>query len=203
MKTAGALLALACIAALAASPHFALAQDDDDDDGPTIEPVYDIAIDLDNDGKLDRVAVVQHQDSAGSDLYVYLGQGDEKLDLTRKPDLFKKDIATERVADLEPGGEGSLLLTYGCGGCSNDYETTLTIVYRGGKFLVAGFTQDWDTRDGIGSCDINFLTGQAVASRGLEDRSTAERKFKPVKLTLADWSEDDGAVACGFAAVGR
>jgi hypothetical protein len=195
MKTESALLGLACMVVLAASPHFAFAQGDDDDDGPTIEPVYDIALDLDNDGKLDRVAVVQHPDSAGSDLYVYLGAGDEKLDLTRKPDLFKKDIATERVADLEPGGDGSLLLTYGCGGCSNDYQTTLTIVYRGGKFLVAGFTQDWDTREGIGSCDINFLSGQAVATRGLEDASKAERKFKPVKLTLADWSEDDGAVA--------
>jgi len=202
MKIAAAL-GLALMVALAASPQFGLAQDDDDDDGPTIEPAYDIVLDLDNDGKFDRVATVQHPDSAGSDLYVYLGQGEEKLDLTRKPDLFKKDIATERISDLEPGGDGSLLLTYGCGGCSNDYETTLTIVYRGGKFLVAGFTQDWATREGIGSCDINFLTGQAVASRGLEDASKAERKFKPVKLTLANWSEDEGAVACGFAGVGH
>ena len=203
MKAAGALLGLACMVELAACPRLALAQDDDDDDGPTIEPFYDIALDLDHDGKLDRVAVVQHPDSAGSDLYVYLGQGDDKLDLTRKPDLFKKDIATERVANLEEGDNGSLLLTYGCGGCSNDDETTLTIVYRGSKFLVAGFTQDWDTREGIGSCAINFLSGRAIASRGLEDKSKAERKFKPVKLTLVDWSEDDGAVACGFAGVGR
>jgi hypothetical protein len=203
MKTASVIFGLACMVALVASPQFALAQDDDDNDGPTIEPAYDIALDLDNDGKLDRVAVVQHSDSAGSDLYVYLGQGEEKLDLTRKPDLFKKDIATERVSNLEEGDNGSLLLTYGCGGCSNDYETTLTIVYRGGKFLVAGFSQDWDTREGIGSCDINFLSGEAMATRGLEDASKAERKFKPVKLMLADWSEDEGAVACGFAGVGR
>ena len=94
MKIAAAL-SLALMVALAASPQFGLAQDDDDDDGPTIEPAYDIVLDLDNDGKLDRVATVQHPDSAGSDLYVYLGQGEEKLDLTRKPDLFKKDMGRE------------------------------------------------------------------------------------------------------------
>ena len=155
--------------------------------------------------KLDRVAMMRSvcADIRGPPTSIVYSARERRNSTSRGNQLFKKDIATERISDLEPGGDGSLLLTYGCGGCSNDYETTLTIVYRGGKFLVAGFTQDWDTREGIGSCDINFLTGQAVTSRGLEDASKAERKFKPVKLTLANWSEDEGAVACGFAGVGH
>jgi hypothetical protein len=82
----------------------------------------------------------------------------------------------------------------GCGGCSNDYATTLRIVYRGGKFLVGGVTYDWDTRSGIGSCDINFLTGNGVTSRELGKSRLINAKFAPVKL--GDWSEEKRPKAC-------
>ena len=79
----------------------------------------------------------------------------------------------------------------GCGGCSNDYSTTLTIVYRGGEFLVGGYTYDWETRDTAGTCDINFLTGKGTLLDGIEGPGEPMAdKFMPVKL--ADWSETRG-----------
>lgn len=160
------------------------------------KPLFEVALDMDNDGQMDRATIVQDPGAAEADLYIYLAAGDEKLDLSRQPAFLKKDLTTERVWGLESKGKGSLVVTYGCGGCSNDYETTLTIVDRRGKFLVAGVTYDWDTREGMGSCDINFLTGRGVVSRGLNGKSKPVKgKFRP--MGLADWSDEIVSKACG------
>jgi hypothetical protein len=87
-----------------------------------------------------------------------------------------------------------LLVHYGCGGCSNDYETTLTIAHRGGDFLVAGFTYNWETREGVGGCDINFLTGNGARSRGLAKARPVKARFTPVRLI--DWSADKEPKVC-------
>ncbi len=96
---------------------------------------------------------------------------------------------------LTSKGRGSLVVQYGCGGCSNDTETTLTIVRRDGEFWVAGFSYGWETRDfGTGSCDINFLTGKGVRSQAFGKGKPIKARFTPVKL--ADWSVDKQPKAC-------
>jgi hypothetical protein len=150
-------------------------------------------LDIDHDGKMDRAAMV------GGDLYIYLSGGDEKLDLSRKPSFLKKDLATARVLAVESkaGRSPALVIKYGCGGCSNDFGTTLTIVHRGRQFIVAGVSYDWDTRSGIGSCDVNFVTGKGVATQGLgEDKRTRRLKGKFTPVKLADWSDDMRPKAC-------
>ena len=159
--------------------------------------LHEIALDIDQDGKMDRAVLAKPQpELPDADLYIYLALGDEKVDLSRKPAILKKAIATDAIEGLESAGKGSLIVKYGWGG-SNTYEAKLTIVHRRGAFWVAGFTKSWDRRDGIGSCDINFLTGKGVVSRGPsgKDRPMGA-KFKPVKL--ADWSPDKHAKACDF-----
>ena len=81
-------------------------------------------------------------------------------------------------------------------GCSNDTETSLTIIHRSGEFWVAGFTFNWDTRDyGIGGCDINFLAGKGVFSRGPNGRKKPiKARFAPIRL--ADWSDEKRPKAC-------
>lgn len=191
MKTAFQHAVLPWIVALATVPMSALAEYK-----PSIGELYEITLDIDNDGKIDRAAMVRHPDGAQADLYIYLAVGDEKLDLSRKPSFLKKDLMTERMLSLESKGKGSLIVHYGCGGCSNDYETTLTIVHRGGEFLVAGFTYDWETRYSVGSCDINFLSGKGLVSHGPGEGKQIKEKFTPTKL--ADWSDDKRPKACGF-----
>jgi hypothetical protein len=72
----------------------------------------------------------------------------------------------------------------------------VTIRNRAGDFLIGGLTRSWELRDGsIGSCDINYLTGKAVASKGLRERNKVIRTaFRPIKL--ADWSEQKIPGAC-------
>ena len=222
MKTAFQHAALPWIVALATVPMPALA-----DDKPSTQALYETTLDIDNDGKTDRAVLVlvgsertdfgplteelyAVGDGESVDLYLYLAVGDEKLDLSRKPAFLKKKIVDPEevpwVQPLESKDKGSLVVAscYGCG-ANKSWAQTLTIVHRGGEFLVAGYARDWDWNshlsDGsvetiMGGCDIDFLAGKGVVSDGLDEGKPIEGKFTPVKL--ADWSDDMRPAACDF-----
>lgn len=175
---------------------------------PALEALSEVALDIDNDGRMDRAVLVGGPDGEYLDLYIYLAADDEKPDLSHKPDFLKKNITDGRIMDrgVASKGKGSLTVEscYGCG-ANKSWNETLTIVFRGGEFLVAGYTRDWDwnshTSDGnvetlMGGCDINFLTGKGVASQSLDEGKPLKEKFKPVKL--ADWSAEKRPKACEF-----
>ena len=148
------------------------------------------------------------------DLYIFLAAGDEKLDLSRKPSLLKKAIVdteqTNWVQPLETTDRGSLIVTavYGWG-ARQSWGESLTIVHRGGEFLVAGYTRDWEwgnevqKADGswdvetlIGGCDINYLTGKGTMYRVLDEYRPMKGTFKLVKL--ADWQVGKRPKSCDF-----
>jgi hypothetical protein len=165
--------------------------------GRAPEILREITLDIDQDGKRDR-AVLARNDDEGSyvDLYVYLGDDADKPDLSRQPSIVKRRLASGHVYGMASNCKGSLRVEARCGGCSNDYDTVFSIVYRGGDFLIGGLSRSWELRDGsIGSCDVNFLTGKAVASKGLSRRNKVIRTaFRPIRL--ADWSEQKTPGAC-------
>ncbi|WP_133254707.1 hypothetical protein [Mesorhizobium delmotii] len=176
------------------------------ENGPAAEAPLEVALDIDDDGQMDRAVMVQDPDSGQADLYIYLAAGDEKLDPSRKPAFIKKALTEGRVLELESKGKGSLSVTscFGCG-ANKSWAETLTIVHRRGKLRVAGYSRYWDwnvqTSDGdvettLGSCDINFLTGKGVASQGLDDGQPIKGEFKPV--ALADWSYEGRPRPCEF-----
>jgi hypothetical protein len=173
------------VAVLAVCPFAASAGD-----SASLGDRAEATLDIDGDGKLDRVVLRRHSDGAKADIAIYLGSGGDKFEPSLTPSFFRGDLTVEGILiAFESKGRGSLLITYGCGGCSNDYSTTLTIVHRRGEFLVGGVTYDWDTRNGIGSCDINFLTGKGVLTSGLapdQTIKTLQGRFAPIKL--AKWS---------------
>ncbi|KUM25174.1 hypothetical protein AU467_27195 [Mesorhizobium loti] len=182
--------------ALAAMPAPGLAYD---------KPAFELALDIDQDGTMDRAVVMQNDDGR-ADLYIYLATGEEKLDPSRKPDFVKKALTEDRILDLESKGEGSLAITscFGCG-ASKSTEDTLIVVYRNRSFLVGGYSRNWDWNiqksDGtvettIGDCDINYLTGKATASRDLDDGKPVKGRFKPVPLN--DWSYEKRPRICSF-----
>jgi hypothetical protein len=153
---------------------------------------HEVTLDFDRDGKTDRAVIVPETDTAQAELSIYLAADDESL--SGKP-AFRKKIALDGLLlAFESKGDGSLILGYGCGGCSNDYETTLTIIHGDGEFLVAGYAFAWDTRNGIGSCEIDLLAGQGVVTEGLDGESKPIDGFAPVRL--ADWSDDRRPKAC-------
>ena len=161
----------------------------------TPKTLFEVALDIDRDGKMDRALLVEGSEPGSLDLYLYLAAGDEKPDLSKTPDLLSKDIAGG-FGGLEAKDNGSLLVTYGCGGCSNSNDFTLTIVYRNSEYLIAGFTLDWDTRQGAGSCDINYLTGKGVVSEGIDETNPKPLKGKFTPIKLADWTHEMGSEAC-------
>jgi hypothetical protein len=170
------------------------------------EPPFEITLDMDNDGQIDRAVITTNPDDGSADLSLYLAAGEGKLDPARKPDFVKKALTEERILGLESRGKGSLVITscFGCG-ASKSTEETLTVVYRRGKFLVGGYSRSWDwgeqKADGtvettLGGCDINYLTGKATVSKDLEAGRPIKGKFKPVPLK--DWSYEKRPKACEF-----
>jgi hypothetical protein len=163
---------------------------------------FELKLDIDQDGKTDRVEITQ-QPGEPADLSIYLDE--ENPDPARQPEFVRKGLTNGRVIDLQGKGKGSLAVT-SCFGCGADKSTeeTLTIVYRQGKFLVGGYSRDWDwnqqTSNGVkttvGGCDINYLTGKATVSKDLENGKPIKGRFKPV--ALKDWSADKRPKACDF-----
>ena len=160
--------------------------------GRSLEVVREVTLDINRDGRPDR-AVLARNDDEGSyvDLTIYLG-----VDAAREPSMAKRRLASGHLHEMTAKGNGSLRVESRCGGCSNDDGTVFTIVYRAGDFLVGGFSRSWELRDGsVGSCDVNYLTGKGVASKGLPGRDRAiGTAFRPIRL--ADWSDEKIPRAC-------
>lgn len=177
------------VVVLASAQIGALAQD-----SPRREVVQDVMLDIDRDGRMDRAVLVRQADDPYVDLWIYLRTGDELLDLSRRPDFVKDRIVNDPILAFESKGGGSLIIKFGRQMRNNSYETSLTIVHRRGRFWVAGFRSAWETQQGMGSCDINFLTGRGVASRGLAGSRPIKARFSPI--TLESWSQERQPRAC-------
>ena len=145
-------------------------------------------LDLDKDGKTDRAVLVRNPD-ASVDLYIYLGTGSDTPTALRKPTIFKSDIASGAAAGIVSGPKGELAIKYGCGGCSNDTDTELRLTYRQGQVLVGGYTLNWDTRSGVGSCEVDFLTGRGFVGHGVSNGGR-QIKVRSGPIALSSWSDD-------------
>ena len=165
--------------------------------GRPLEVVREVTLDINRDGSPDR-AVLARNDDEGSyvDLTIHLGVDADKPDPAREPSMVKRRLASGHLHEMTAKGNGSLRVESRCGGCSNDDDTAFTIVYRAGDFLVGGLSRSWELRDGsVGRCDVNYLTGKGVASKGLPARDKAiGTAFRPIRL--ADWSEEKMPRAC-------
>lgn len=193
--------------------------------GPKSEVLYQTSLDIDRDGKPDNAALVLvgpgrtnfHEltrdryglgENERVDLHIYLGKDGENAGLGRKPDFVKQRITDpERVPWVQPlevSGSGSLLISAAHQwGASHDWTEILTVVYRNGEPVVAGFTMGWywnslladDTFETLeGACDVNFLTGKGTLTKDEETPKPIKGVFEPVKL--ADWTSAKIPPAC-------
>ena len=196
-RLASALAVTACLLGARA----ALAQDEDN-------AKWDVIADIDGDGILDRASVVDSADGETIDLHIFLRSGNTKPPADVTPDIVKNAITSGTVLAFDSREKGTLTLT-ACLGCTSmqALDETLTVVYREGTLMVGGFTRGWELShrlaDGnvdvtMGSCSIDFLTGEGRASEGSEpdEETPVQERFKPI--TLADWSEAAYPDICKF-----
>jgi len=189
------------------------------------EVLYQTSLDIDRDGRPDKAALVlvgpgrtdfheltRDRYRLGADeridLHIYLGKRGENAELNEWPDFVKQQIADpERVPWIEPlevSQSGSLLISAAHQwGASHDWTEIMTVAYRNGEPVVAGFTMGWswnsllddDTFETLeGECDVNFLTGKGTLAKAPSTPKPIKGVFKAVRL--ADWTSAKIPRAC-------
>lgn len=152
--------------------------------------------DWNNDGLMDRAFLVApDNDDQDVGLYIYLGDQASTLPTLEifKPNLVWSGAMWGTTPSLMLGKSGSLEVI-----SSNEaigrsrWSQTLTLAYRSGAFVVAGYTYNsYDTLDlsaGI-SCDVNLLTGHGIKNK-------KSFSIKRQMARLADWTENAVPAQC-------
>jgi hypothetical protein len=158
-----------------------------------------VTLSFGDDGSTDRAVLVDNFD-AGADLYIFRSIEDAKPDSPMNPTLVKKAAAWNGAMwgsrpSLDTNAKNSLIVKSQNDAIGRDrWSETLTIVYRGHEFLVAGLTYEshdnLDPRAG-GSCDLNFLSGKGV-------RNGKPVEIKSGAVRLIDWSDEKLLKECKF-----
>lgn len=144
-----------------------------------------ITADWNGDGDFDRAVLIEGAEDA--DLRIYLSNGGEEgMALTvSRPGIVWRGAMWGTLPSLGLNAAGSLQVLSGNQSIGRHrWQETLTIAWRGGRFVVAGFTfESHDTLEaGLNRhCDVNFLSG-----RGLLDDVPFETDHR--SPPLAEWS---------------
>jgi hypothetical protein len=149
-------------------------------------------VDVDKDGVRDDVALSYgSEEDQGLTLSVLLSSTGKVVQV---PDLVQNTTATEDSMDM---GEGNIITQNASGSLQlkasnefigrNRWRETLTIVYRKGQLILAGYTYvTWDTVNGsLNSCDLNTLSGKGIFTYD-NDYGTDEDVFGDVELLKKD-----------------
>lgn len=159
-----------------------------------------IILDMNQDGGFDN-AVLSSPGDGDADLSIYLSRFNEEINQYEmelaffKPEFIFSGAAWGMQPSLSQNSRGSLLITFGNDAIGrNRWEQTLTVAYRNGTFVVAGFT--YTSRDTLdpelgGNCDLNLLTG-----KGIVNGKTV--RVRQQAIALEDWSDELFPEACVF-----
>lgn len=162
--------------------------------------IAEATVDIDRDGKSDHVILVEGKSSSDVDLYVFKNTDATPNDISKGAELVQKDFLDQSIDGSVSGMEvrkNSIIIKYGWTG-GNNTEAELTIVNRGGKYLIGGFSFSYDTRTGQGACEINYLTGKAFVSKIREGKVLSKKPlpktFEPIELSK--WTTDSVPAIC-------
>lgn len=155
---------------------------------------HELAIDLNGDGVMDRAVLDQGPD--GLELSVSFSKNGVAPDANAVPDFIRKALGSGAASGLAKGEMGELLLAYGCGGCSDDTTSMLSITLNAGQFVVSRYQLDWETREGSGQCIIDYAAGTGQLKIDVEEKTTMlQGPFKTKQLS--EWDEVTQEEACG------
>lgn len=158
--------------------------------------------DWDKDGQQDLallVAPAENGDDIG--IYIYLRDKDHALlkPIVEAPKKVWGNASLDglfgQAPSIEALANGSIAVHSQNSGIGRErWEQMLTLAYRNGHFIVAGYSYNYyDTLDqnNNGSCDYNLLAGRLA-----KNSKTLKADAKTVKIE--DWNDDIGQDVCGF-----
>lgn len=158
--------------------------------------------DWNKDGASDlAILVAPDNEDDGIGIYLYLTESDRPLQklVASAPDKIWGNTKLDGLYGQDPEitalANGSIaVMSQNSGIGRNRWEQTLTLAYREGRFLVAGYTySSYDTLDPDAgqACDYNVVTGKF--KKGETAGSTA-----PKSVAIEDWTDEIGQTACGL-----
>jgi hypothetical protein len=170
--------------------------------------------DWNGDGATDLAMIVETEPSFPMDMYFFLrdreGNYLKPAGIVRdqiygewngydRPGYGNSDTEPELTA--LPNGSIKLYLPAMPIGAARTNQT-LTIAYREGAFIVAGFAydyQDYQKDNAQSDCDYNVLTGKGHSSKKQPDGSTRQAKVAVEGRVIAftDWNSGISFTACG------
>ncbi len=158
--------------------------------------------DWDKDGKQD-IALLVAPAEQGDDIGIYIYLRDKDHDLlklvTTAPKKVWGNASLDGMFGQDPSikglPNGSIAVHSENSGVGRDrWDQTLTLAYRSGAFIVAGYTYNYyDTLDtnNNGSCDYNVLTGKVT-------KNGKDSKAEPKTIKIEDWDDQAGQKNCGL-----
>ncbi|PVB60916.1 hypothetical protein [Labrenzia sp. 011] len=145
------------------------------------------------DGDINRFRAVLAETEEGADLFIYTDAGNGWEQTVHARDIVWRGGSYGQEPWLEATEHGSLKLYSENSAIGRDrWEQVLTIAYRGGRFVIAGYTYShYDTLDpdNSGQCDVNLLTGKGI----LDGKSFRTSLKTPA---VGDWTMDMGPPEC-------
>ncbi|RJT36369.1 hypothetical protein D3227_19940 [Mesorhizobium waimense] len=170
--------------------------------------------DFNRDGVTDLVMIVETQPSDPMDVHFFLG--DKEHNYLKPAGVVREQVFGEWNGYDRPGYENSDTepeLTVLPNGSMKFYlpampqgsertNQTLTIAWREGAFIVAGFTYEHDDAlkdNAKSSCDYNVLTGKGKSSKQQPDGKTVRKTVSVdgAVIPFAEWNTGTGFSACG------
>lgn len=145
------------------------------------------------DGDIYRFRAVLSETDGGGDLYIFTDAGEGWVETVHAKDIVWRGGMYGQEPWLEVNEHGSLKIYSENSAIGRDrWEQILTIAYRGGEFLIAGYTFSYyDTLDpdAAGQCDVNLLTG-----KGVHNDKTFKTRLP--RTRVADWTMDTRPPEC-------
>jgi hypothetical protein len=152
-----------------------------------------VASDLNGDGRPERFSVIIHDGIA--DLQIENTGGGVVI---AENTVWSGGIGQQPELSIAPNG--SVLLTAMNESIGrNRWHQTLTIAFRRGTYMVAGYTYDWyDTLDldQYGVCDVNLLNGKGELRVGNAPKQSFRTALRALPVTA--WAEGTAPPECTY-----
>ena len=179
----------------------------------TLKIITAVTGDFNGDGAVDLAMVVETEPTDPMDIHFFLR--DKEHNYLKPVEIVHEQILGEWNGYDRPGYENSDTepeLTMLPNGSIKFYlpampiggqrtNMTLTIAWRNGAFIVAGFAYDYEDfqQDNVASaCEYNVLTGKGTSSKTQPDGSSKHRTVSVEGRTVAfkDWNPGADFSAC-------